>query len=108
MAHDAHGPHELVAQQTPSTHAPEAQSDGRVHDAPFMRGAAQRPPWHRFGATQSASTAHAVRQAPAAHKKGAHDCCGPGRQVPAPSQVEGCVDVAGPVHVGAVQTTPAA
>ncbi len=61
-------PLHLVSQQTPSTQLPDEQSEATVQVLALLSGPPQTPPGPQtFPVAQSASLAHVVLQAPAAH-----------------------------------------
>jgi hypothetical protein len=98
-------PWHASAQQTPSTQKVLAHSEPLAQVWPFALGP-QLPATQAWPAWQSASLAHFVLHAPAAHLKGAHGCTPGGRHTPLPSQVP-AVSRRSPAQTGAAQIVSA-
>jgi hypothetical protein len=106
-AHDWHVPAHAVAQQTPCSQCPEAQSAAAAQAAPGGFGP-QLPFTQAAPATQSASPAQVARQFPAAaHRYLPQESEAAGAQIPSPSQRAAWVTV-DPVHACGAQIAPAA
>jgi hypothetical protein len=107
-AHDRHAPPHAVAQQTPSTQKPEAQSAARAHAAPGGFGP-QLPLVHTAPPTQSALLVQSARQLrpPPSHMYGPHESADAVPHAPAPSQRAAWLTV-DPLQDDAWQIAPAA
>jgi len=105
-AHDSQVPVHAVAQQIPCWHSPVMHSLPAPHVRPvgFL---VQTPATQTFGAPQSASPVHDVRQTSAAHTYVPHDDGVVVWQVPVPLHVRAGVNVA-PLQLAATQTVPPA
>src|SRR6185503_6241764 len=108
IAHDRQVPLHAVAQQTPVTQNPDAQSAAAAHAAPGGRGP-QLPFTHAAPPAQSASLAQSPRQpSPAAlHMYAPHESAAALPHAPAPSQRAAWLTVE-PAHDCARQIAPAA
>src|SRR6185436_11399965 len=86
IAHERQVPPHAVAQQTPSTQKPDAQSDAAVQAAPGGLGP-QLPFTHAAPPTQSALLAQSARQAspPGLHMYAPHESVTAAAHAPAPS-----------------------
>ena len=106
IAHDWQVPLQAVAQQTPCSQCPDAQSPAAAQAAPGGLGP-QLPFTHALPATQSASVAQVARQLPVVlHMYLPHESDVAATQVPSPSQRAACMTVAA-VHDCGVQIAPA-
>src|SRR6185436_17728290 len=108
IAHERHVPPHAVAQQTPSTQKPDAQSDAVPQAAPGGFGP-QLPFTHAAPPTQSALLAQSARHASPAglHMYAPHESDAAAVHAPAPSQRAAWLTVE-PAHDGARQIVPAA
>jgi hypothetical protein len=106
-AHERQVPAHAVAQQTPSTQKPDAQSAAAAHAAPGGFGP-QLPLTQAAPPTQSASLAQSARHASPAclHMYGPHESDATASHAPAPSQRAAWLTVA-PAHDCARQIVPA-
>ena len=104
-AHDRQVPVQAVSQQTPCAQNPDTHDDAVVQAAPGG-SLPQLPFAQTLGATQSAFVVQVALQAAVPQANGVHVAVVAARQVPAPSQVRACVNVA-PVHEAAPQFVPA-
>jgi len=107
-AHDRQVPVQAVRQHTPCEQKPLPHSVPSAQVAPG--GLSPHEPFaHTAGGAQSASAAHAARQAAAPHRNGKHEPAAGVTQAPAPSQVEAGVKVAPPAgQLAAPQGVPCA
>ena len=108
IAHERQVPSQAVAQQTPSTQKPDAQSDAAAQAAPGGLGP-QLPFTHAAPPTQSALLAQSARHASPAclHMYAPHESAAVDPHAPAPSQRAAWLTVE-PEHDCARQIVPAA